>query len=283
VSWALETRVTFSDLRHALVEAGLDASYAKELKPRNAFSRACHVLEEDRVIRKVHEDKEDLHFQFTRELEVEDAGDTRYDYEFEAVLVLNKSSGAITCDRSENLRQQAENAVLSAMSIRTTNDVTRIINRIFRDEARLLPIRPQGGAYYVPMDRIDIVDRMEDFIGRLPGSAVFQRFSADASSDPKTKRSLAQAILYETEDKLSDVNRRVEQWTPGRTRISTTERADTDLKMLMLQVEADAALLEDRADEVKKQLKAAKKRLKERALEVLQTQGFDEPSTAMAG
>src|SRR5262245_43642897 len=99
VSWFLppRARVPFSALRGALEHAGLDAKVARKCQPRNAFSRAARMLAVQKIIRKVSEDHGTLTFQLT----AEHNDGTQLSYSREAMIALDKETGAITCDHPE--------------------------------------------------------------------------------------------------------------------------------------------------------------------------------------
>jgi hypothetical protein len=68
IAWACPgVSVKHPDLVRALEDAGLDPGVARELAPRHAFSRACKRLSDQRIIRSVSEDANNIKFQFTQE------------------------------------------------------------------------------------------------------------------------------------------------------------------------------------------------------------------------
>lgn len=170
VSWdVIGCEVRFSHLRDALRDAGLDEAVARKMFPSNAFKRAARRLEKDRIIRRVGAESDtEIRFQFTRE---DDTGGELV-YTREAQLTLNKETGVITGD-DPSLVSRAVGEFDAAMERRTSSDITSVIQRLFVDRTRpgldLIPIRAQGGAYYVRADASDFVDRVADFIDRLHG------------------------------------------------------------------------------------------------------------------
>src|SRR5262245_61021342 len=69
----------------ALQDSGLDDKVARELLPQHAFSRACKLLEDERVIDPLHRQGDEITFQFTKRWL--DSGEWKYAKEL--VLVLN--------------------------------------------------------------------------------------------------------------------------------------------------------------------------------------------------
>src|SRR6516162_5295780 len=86
ITWTCSgVAVRHLDLVDALAACGLDASVARELAPRHAFTRACNKLSDRRIIRQVGEDGAHVRFQFTQESRHGD----RFEYELETVLTLD--------------------------------------------------------------------------------------------------------------------------------------------------------------------------------------------------
>jgi hypothetical protein len=152
------------DLVVALRAAGLDEAVARELAPRHAFTRACKRLSERRITRPLGEDAESIRFQFTHESKVGD----RFEYELESVLTLDKATGRVTCDQS-GLAAMAQAELDRCIAARTGGDVTRVVQKLFEKRADLFPIRPQGGANFLPFEHVAFVEQVEAFLGWLNG------------------------------------------------------------------------------------------------------------------
>src|SRR4051812_37618866 len=63
---------TFTKVKKALEESGLDVDVARELVPTSAFSRACNVLADERIISVIRSDVDEVLFQFSKERVVDD-------------------------------------------------------------------------------------------------------------------------------------------------------------------------------------------------------------------
>lgn len=141
--------VTYHDMQQALRDAGLDPDAAKEMKPRAAFSRACKDLKKDRSIDKLKQAKgsSSCSFQFTKKL-VEDA---KINFDYECQVHLDTDSGAITCPEQPALEAEATALFAHARQMRNAQDVTRLVQKLFTDNASLFPLVPNKGvAYFVP-------------------------------------------------------------------------------------------------------------------------------------
>jgi hypothetical protein len=102
ISWNVKqsrSGIPFQQVVDALKQAKLDTAVARELAPRNAFSRACRVLKEERIIRIVTDSKDEIEFQFTREKQ--DPSSKMFDYQLETTLVLEKQTGKVSCNVSQ--------------------------------------------------------------------------------------------------------------------------------------------------------------------------------------
>lgn len=191
ITWSMGgVAVTLGELRAALEANGLTTAVVRDMLPRHAFSRACRKLADRRIIRRVDEDEQVIHFQFTQEVRVGDG----YEYNRETILTLSKADGAITCDL-EALAVAAEEALDAAMGVRTASDVTQAIQRLFAREADLFSIREQGGCYFVPQRHAEFVARIEGFVARLGGRiGRFPVPKGTAQGDRSVKASVAEGM-----------------------------------------------------------------------------------------
>lgn len=179
IAWdvPLGTKVPYATIVSALDAAGLEKAAAREIAPRDAFARACWALTESRIIRRVAESAGELKFQFTRENVVDGvatatgfAAGKRLSYDFEAVLTLDKVTGVVTCDDSPDLAGLAQAHVNAATEVRTTRDISRMIQRLFDAHADLFPVRSSGGCYFVPVVFADFLASVGKLLAALGGS-----------------------------------------------------------------------------------------------------------------
>lgn len=184
-SWeSPKDEVQFDDLRRALDRNGFDEELAKEMAPRNAFSRACKQMKEARVIDKVEETGDEIKFQLTKKSLV----GTELEYTKECDLYLNKDSGRVH-GTDDQLALHAESLVIHHQSVRCSADITRLIQKIFDTQGGdLVPVRKQGGIYFVPHTHTELIHRVGSLMAALGGS--LNLFAIDAE-DEKTKESVA--------------------------------------------------------------------------------------------
>jgi hypothetical protein len=164
VSWTAPKVVSFMDLKNAVNGSGLDDKIVRDMCPANAFRRAIHHLEENRVIRKVLDADDKLHFQFTEEF----LSGGEFHYRKECDLVLDKKSGVVFCTDSL-LQAQAQGLVDIHIDTRTRSDVTRIVQKLFHDNGDLFPVRDAGGVYFVPERHAELSDRVEKMLMLIGG------------------------------------------------------------------------------------------------------------------
>jgi len=198
VSWVAPKSVHFSTLQAAMARCNLPSSLALDMRPSNAWRRAVHQLTENRVIRETYSDEDVIKFQFTSEyLDINE-----FKYTKECDLELDKKSGIVTCT-DYGIEQRAQHLINTEMQKRNANDVTRIVQKMFRQKSDLIPIRQQGGVYFVPESASDVTDRVDDFLREVGGS--IQRF--EISGDGKSGESVATSIrdaIYKMVDEAEE-------------------------------------------------------------------------------
>ncbi len=173
VTWRVPTQVPASTLRSALVAAGLDPELAGDLHPRHVLSRALRDMRAGRVITRLRRlDEDHVTFQITRE-HVDSAAAT---FEREAAVRLDLRTGVVTADDSA-IEAQARALVAEHAAKRLTSDLSRLIQRLFDSRrADLVPLRAQGGAYFVPDAHRALVDSVRALLitigGRLQSFSV---------------------------------------------------------------------------------------------------------------
>jgi len=185
VSWTSPKSVHINDLRKAMEKAGLDPDDAKDMKPANAFRRAIHDLEQNRVIRQTLNADGKIHFQFTKEV----LSGGEFHYSKEASLSVDKSTGFVNCN-DVALRIHAQSLLNEQAKTRTASDVTRIIQRLFDNGGDLFPLRDAGGVYFVPEIHTAICDCVEMLMKRIGGH--FRRW--EMNSSPRNNENAAVAI-----------------------------------------------------------------------------------------
>lgn len=262
IAWDLpiNTRIKYPSLIQALqvaglVEPGKEKKLARELLPRYAFARAAKHMSEDRIIRPLADTKEHLSFQFTKEYL---AGD-QYQYDMEAILILDKQTGAITVTdpAAEPLAEKARGLLAQATEDRNTADISRVIKRMFELSADLFPVREAGAVYFVPDRHSDFVDKIETFVRQLNGRLT--RFPVPAGS--KGDQSVNEAVANGLQAMLDEHKQAIEEFDLD-TRTGTMERHLAKIEKTKFKIECYASYLtqtrqdlDERLDELKQELR----------------------------
>jgi len=249
ITWnASGITISHLNLINALRDAKLSESVARELAPRHAFSRACKKLSDARIIRQVGEDENTITFQFTAERRDSD----RFEYELETMLTLDKESGRVRCPLA-GLATLAQEELDRCIAQRTGSDISRIVQRLFEQQADLFPVRDKGGVYFCPQDHVGFVDRIQRFLGTIKGS--MNRFPVPAGTphgDRSVKDAVASGIAV-----LIDEHRQAIAAFGVDTRDSTLERAAERIRLTRHKLAAYSAYLADEREKLERDLAKA--------------------------
>lgn len=250
-------------LKAALSASGFEEKLAREFLPRHAFARACKRMGDDRIIAVVNEDKDEIKFQFTKGKIEEVGGEQEWVYGKEAYVTLDKTTGKITC-KVLALQELAQAELDKAMEVRTTADVTRIVQKLFDENADLVPLRDQGGVYFVPVEHEPFLVRVGTLLEAVGG--VLSRFPVPAGTQTGDK-----AVQEAMADYLADILKQhtlsVDSFT-AHTRPDTMEQAAKRVQETRVKIEAYASYLKDRAESLLEEVENAKVHLAERIQKV---------------
>jgi hypothetical protein len=255
VTWKSPTEIKFSDLKQALAAAGLKESLARDMLPRNAFSRACRELEKNRIIKQIKEKEteKELVFQFTGEYLSDTDGE--YHYSKECDLTVSKITGKVLCAIT-NLQDRAQVLLDNEMSVRRSSDVTRIVQKIFDEyEGDLVTLRERGGCYFVPDRHRDLATMVETFLSHVGGH--LRRFSTNS------QQSTGFALKEHIENLLQKFRKSCEDITSD-TSDSITGRRVASLAAIRGKVEAYHGILGFHMEEIEREIEASNKMLRTR-------------------
>lgn len=222
LSWRVPTTVDLAQLRTGLTLAGLSTDLAPDLRPASLVSRASGFIARStsgKHARKLSRPTGHAARQITRE---ESIGDELH-YSREMALGLGVDGKTLVCD---NPMIDTPNVALTITTTRTASDVTRVIQQIVEAAgADLIPVREQGGAYFVPSGHglIGQVDTVLQAIGgELSRFAVTLGHGSDASvANTITDYMLKQiADLKESVDELNEAGIRSDVKSRRLTRVA---------------------------------------------------------------
>ena len=268
-----ESTHTFADVTTALAAAGLDVDVARELLPRNAFARSVNKMKGDKLIEECNQTEDTIVYQVTAKFLEQEA----IRYQPETFIRLNKTTGKVTCKDLE-LEQRMQERLDEAMEHRTTNDITRIVQRLFESNADLFPIREQGGAYFVPACHTAFVTRVKGFLEALGGYV--SQWPIAAGTDQGNKAVQA-SVASAMEGLIQEHNQAVEAFTLH-TRPDTIQAAAEKIKETRVKIEAYASYLQDRSAGLLSEVEAANAKLIKQVQE-LSEQRAEMPATSKDG
>lgn len=281
VSWDLgSVEVPFQKVVDSLDAAGLPSDAAREMKAETAFGRAIKELKKDRTIDKFKKEGDVIQFQFTRKHLEESLGKIEFDYECK--VTLDTDTGDIDCPESPEIELHARSMFAHAMVHRKTNDITRLVQKMFENAAELYPINPKKGvAYFVPEAHREFTARVEQFLESLGGRLL--RFPV-----PKGTKEGNKSVRRAVEDGLAtlvqELNAAVCDWSDT-TRESTMDKAVERWKTIKHKAECYGEYLGERQSNLLAQLADAKQKLSEK-IEALhaakETQQAEEPAESAA-
>lgn len=149
ISWRLPNVIKLDDLRAGLVSGGLDPLMAPDLLPASLVARSAGFIARTtsgKDQKKLARATGHMARQITRE----DTVGSTLTYTREAGIVFDDATGKLATDDATigaTLDQTAQHIT----ETRTASDVTRIVQRIVENSGvDLIPVREQGGAYFVP-------------------------------------------------------------------------------------------------------------------------------------
>ena len=255
VTWDLcAAEISYDLVKQCLADAGLDESAAKELSPRNAFSRACRELKKDRSIDKLKFEHGMASFQFTKKA----FSGSVINFDYECTVKLDCDSGKVECAESPELEAQATALIQHAMVTRNAQDVTNMIQRMFHHHADLYPINPRKGvAYFVPEKYRDFTAKVDTFLSKLGGNLA--RFPVPKGTE-HGNASVRDAVQLGLSALLTELNDAVTGWD-GTTRKTTIERAEERLNLILYKVDAYQEYLGAEQARLKAEVEEAKKAL----------------------
>lgn len=197
VSWVSPKSLSIANLRAALTISGFDEKLAKDMAPRSAFARAAKQLDDDRIIRKVEEDDASITFQFTKEFLSQ--GELKYEREYQ--LDLNKETGKVTCENTE-MESTAQKLVDHHIDNREAADITRLVQRMFEAEkGDLIPVRAQGGCYFVPPQHRELVSKTSSLLKTIGGKLnVWEISMRSAATQSAVEESTLEYMLSEVDE-----------------------------------------------------------------------------------
>lgn len=203
VSWHVPATVELSALRESLKQAGLDPDLAPDLKPAALMARTAGFiakLTSDDVSKKLSRPSGHGARQITRE---EAHGDDLA-YTKEASVSLD-ANGLVTCD-DPTIAQMLPSSTSTVYSTRTASDVTRIVQKVVESVGSdLIPVREQGGAYFIPSGNA-VINQVGSLLEGIGGSLSTFACTIGHGSDASIANVIADYMLKQIGDLKTSID-----------------------------------------------------------------------------
>jgi hypothetical protein len=167
ISWKVPPVVDLKQLRDGLVAAGLDPDLAPDLGPASLVARSSSFIakltsstDQKRLARPVGH--------MARQITREDIANDELTYTREAAITYDAQTLALSCDDPQ-ITQMLPETTRSVTTTRTASDVTRILQKIVSEAGSdLIPVREQGGAYFIPSSQ-GIIVKIDALLSHIGG------------------------------------------------------------------------------------------------------------------
>jgi hypothetical protein len=317
VCWTMHGETPLVKVRAALGGIGLKGEdYAPDFRPRNVFARVGEKLEKGgRIITELKSEgaTSHLHFQLNlaKKEQAEEAavpaspvgtGDTpvvgadvpavsdsvaepaaRVSFPFETIISVGRTTGDINCANAE-LAEHIRAEMGRICSLRTANDITQIVQKIFTQYAKdnpdadLFPVRDGGAIYMVLAKHQDLLDRVQSFMDAVGGT--FRRFPIPMGTkqgDASVKDTIEQGM----ENHLRQLDRDIESLDEA-SKKGTIEKAASRVAESRLKIDCYATFLGLAQEGLRNKLTAAEGRLKMKVKELLEGGQVEESAATPA-
>lgn len=208
VSWKVPATVQLKLLRDCLTAAGLDAlDMAPDLKPPQLVARTAGFIakltsqpDARRLARPVNHTSR----QITREEVVADD----LTYTREASIKLDEHTHQVVCDEP-TIAAMLPSTTSEVHDTRTASDVTRIIQAIVSAcGSDLIPVREQGGAYFIPQGQ-GIITQLNTLLEGIGGELTTFACTLGHGSDESIANTITDYLLKqvgELQESIDELN-----------------------------------------------------------------------------
>jgi hypothetical protein len=250
VSWVPpKQETTLPALHSAMKVSGLDPALVKDMSPTVAFNRAIKDMTDKRIIRRVEGATGDtVAFQCTRETQA--GGELHYNKE--AVVHLNTTTGVVTCD-DPAIQHKAQQLVDNHRAVREPADITRLIQKVFDNAGGdLIPVRQQGGCYFVPQSNMHLLDNIRRLLDEIHGKLCEWEVSGKSEA---TRVTVAENVSDHMFSLIDELKEKCESITV-KSGEAVVARRFQDIATLTAKLEANRALMTDFVELIEQELVA---------------------------
>ena len=237
LSWGIEGEAVSEDnVKDALAKAGLPATALKRLSPKVAFARAIKPLEDTGVlVEKVSRTGNIIRYQFTDE-----ANDGKSIIHSEKCFVTLDVYTGETTSTDSAIAEHVRLWMIDQFAKRTNQDITYLVQKLFKNNADLFPInRNKGVAYFMPSKHSEFADKVEKFLDEVGG--YLDRWPVPEGTR-RGGRAIAKAVRGGLNQLLDDLEYAVKLFDDD-TRSGTVKRKTADYEVAKAKIDAYAQFL----------------------------------------
>lgn len=272
ISWRVPSKVQLSELRDALRAVNISESLIGDLAPYHGLARALRQMcNKGHLLRRLERSGDEISFQFTSEFLA--ANGIELEYLRVATVTIHMPTGRVTAD-DPNVQAAAVKLMQEELERRRTGDLTKLVQRIIDIHGRdLIPIRDQGGAYFVPQAEQVLIDQLSGLLNQINGNI---RCFAITLGDQHTDQAVASSVFEYVEGMIRDFERSLEDVWSG-SRVDKRENRINASQEIRQRLDLYRGVLGGLASQIEESIQEADVKL----LEALQRQ--DEPGKGEAG
>lgn len=207
ISWRVPQIVPLGDLRAGIINAGLDPlDLAPDLRVASLVSRSAGFVAKQQTTkdqRRLARPVSHLERQITVE-ELDPKAQT-LQYTKEASVGYDENAKRLTSD-DPALDAQLVQVAKDITATRTASDVTRVIQRIVEAAGSdLIPVRAQGGAYFVPTGH-DVIGQVNKVLTQIGGDLKTFACTVGHGTDESVSQTIEEYLISQIEELQEAVN-----------------------------------------------------------------------------
>jgi hypothetical protein len=246
----------------SLAANGLPPKKAVKATYREAFQRWLETIRKNRAIDRLPELDGFPHlaiFQFTKNALEEG----EYQYATETKIVLDTTTGKVTCRDNATLAQYAQSMVNQFLEEKTADYINTLVKHLVDDATTMNSMNLSPRAYSFSADFADLATKVHNFL--LDIGCRSKLFSL--ARDARTEQSLAEVAIEKATRLMDALDERVNSWEQGTTAKSVSNQAERFVAAKR-EVESHAALFKGLYQEMVDRINKSCAKMMQRAQEL---------------
>lgn len=237
VSWRVPPIVDVALLRAGLVAAGLDPDLAPDLRPASLVARTSSFIAKLTSVKDTKKLARPLGH-MARQITREEAQPDKLTYSREAAIAYDEQIAGLTCDDPQITAMLPE-STKTVHATRTASDVTRIVQRVVESAgADLIPVREQGGAYFIPSGA-GIITQVDTLLTAIGGELSTFACTIGHGSDASIANTITDYMLKQ----ITELKESVEELNEAGIRSDVKSRRLSRVAQLRERIGAYASLV----------------------------------------